>query len=1057
MPTMPMWSSPETVASSKHVLSLTTLNQKKEPMKGFFKLTTAALALVALASCNNDDLFENGKNAGGLSENALQVEVEEMIDGITTRAAFVPNGTANQIFWQDGDAIKVFDEAMLRYDDYEFSEKRATFENNDADKVKTPAYALTTDAFCYYSHNDWDATDVDKLYVYYDVLEASSSSMGTEADANWDEDEDIASTKGNKVKAYESSIPMFGTAASEDGKVKVSMRYLTGVLRVQMDQLPSTVNDIRIVGWKDQACTIPASMVGTFRATVSDDDEVITDAYLEEIAGNNYNNVIHVDISGAVRSEGTYIYFPLIAQAYGALQVYYSEDGGTTYKLYKKTKPFTVERAKVYRLNIAEFEIAGADAESVNFLLNQKKEQTGPVVVKTTSPTVLKDDDYVFQIPAGMKAENLTFDLSGIDGSGMTASKLEIESEDGKFAGDVVIDLGDGTVTSLDNLYLNLPKSNVIIKGNFGTTNLGLYEGTPTLKGEDKLIVKSLKTAAISEDEEARGFAATQIGSISPNYESFEGAEIGIEVGANTTVGSLLMERVFDNKVINATGIKIEGTASNVWAQVKEPIYNKYIAVPVTVGDKATVNQIHAASDITIGEKATVASIDEKEGDITINGEATVSGAVAAAKGDITISEKATIGGNISASEDNKIAISTEKAIAGTVDGGEVALSGKASVTGAIGGTTAPSSFSIAGAAKAATVTVDGEGTAEINLDAEGEAITTKLTLGDKAALTLTQGYIAQIDGGTADAATLTFAEGEGFTAIAGINNKLDIKNASVWNGKKIGDDFKAKYATAYPVTACQFATADFTAAVTLVNSIDLNNLAWTPVELKAAFNGNKKTIKNLSVTVADDKGAGLFKQITLSGAALAVNDLTIDGAAISAGTKSNAAVLAGILTGNGELDATGVVIKNATVAGKYNLGGLVGDAQSSVVASKCDVNGVTFTVDTPNNDPKADESDAKAGSVGQYVGKAAWAVIVDKAATSAINRATMGFKANFKIDGAGKVYYYYPGTTDVGLFANTTNAKYKVGDAAAITATLDTQSAVAAGKVGYYLEKSKY
>jgi hypothetical protein len=304
--------------------------------------------------------------------------------------------------------------------------------------------------------------------------------------------------------------------------------------------------------------------------------------------------------------------------------------------------------------------------------------------------------------------------------------------------------------------------------------------------------------------------------------------------------------------------------------------------------------------------------------------------------------------------------------------------------------------------------------TATLNLSAEGEAIKGDFTVANTA-VTLTQGYIKNIAGTTA---ALTFGEGEGFTAIGGITaSGFEFKNASTWNGKKIGDDFKGSYAHAYPMTGCMLATWDFSAATSLLNDIDLNNQAWAPVELKADFEGNEKTIKNLAVTATADN-AGLFSKISGGGM---IQNLTIDGAAVAATGKNNVGVLAG--SSNIGMTINKVVVKNATVEGKYYLGGFVGNTVGDItVDDKSNANGVTFTVNNPNNSPKiSDASDDKAGSVGQYFGIIKGTVDVP-ACTSTIDPATMGFKANFQVLSGNEAYCYYGGTRAVGLFTATTD-----------------------------------
>jgi hypothetical protein len=972
-------------------------------MKGFFKFTTAALALVAMASCSNDDILTNGQAAEAQAEGALQVEMEQLIDGVTTRSAYVPNGDANALYWEEGDVIEVFDEALLKYDMYEFSPKRTTFENNSVDNVKTPAFAFTAGntnwARNYFalSNHEWDSKK-DQVLVTYDILKATTTTPNVLGDVN----EEIASDKKDKKKAYQFALPMWGKATkAEDGKVSVSMKYLTAALRVQMSQLPSTWTDIRIVGFKDQACTPAnkADLTGTFKAIVSEYDEVNEDAQLEVLTPLDqakwgpvtYSNVLWVSFAdwnmeelAWLRANGGYVYLPLIAQYYGALRFEFSTDNGATWNFLKKTKPFTAKRATMYRMSIEEFETAGSDAESVNVLLEKEKDNTNDVEIPTTFPTEISAGKNVIKIPAGMKAPSITFDLEGINDAG-AGVPFEIESVDGKYAGPVILDLGDASVVSTSRINLNLPNSDVVIKGNLGTTPLG------NISANDKLIVKSLTIAPITEDETDRGFTPTSVGNINPNYESFSTGD-GIYVLEGATVSGNIRFWAPGEKgqFIENSEVVVNGTVTgNVNALLKDPEYTAdkkdyYAIIPVTVDGGTVGGFIRTASPITLTD-ATVGDVTSIWSDVTASG--------------------TTSANSLEATNEN--VIMSGKATSVDVAAPKVELSEEANVTNEAVATT----LSITGTAWAKDATMNADGTATINLTEEGEAITGTFTV-DNTAITLTQGYINTIAGTTA---ALTFGEGEGFTAFQTITATVEFKNASTWNGKKIADKFAAYNTTStnWVYTAVQLASNPYSASyIALGNDIDLNNEAWTPLALKTSFSGNAKTIKNLKVTATADN-AGLFSTITV-GALIA--NLTIDGAAVAATGKENVGVLAGSATAN--LTIEKVVVKNATVEGKYFLGGFVGKAMGANVSDDSNANGVTFTVNNPNNKPQiSDASDAKAGSVGQFFGAVDGAVVVP-AFTSAIDPATMGFKANFEVLAGNKAYCYYGGTRAAGLFA---------------------------------------
>lgn len=1160
-------------------------------MKSIFKLTTAALALVTFASCSNDLLGSDSAAEAGQTGKALVVEMEDLVDRASTRAAFVPNGTANQLYWQQGDQIQVYDEALLKHDDYNFVKKRGTFENFANDYVKTPAFAFTNDGTSSLTDQQWDNVK-NQVWVEYTISPTVWNGI----------DKDIASTKGNEVKAYEFSAPMWGEATKTDEGVKVNLKYLTAMMRIELGQLPVDAPRIRVSAYADQACKNPLWITGSFKAVVSEDDEINPDAQLNSIKGGGSvanGNRMTISFDGydadeweAIRKDGGFVYLPLIAQEYGALVFEYSLDGGTTWEFMSKTKPFTAKRGTMIRTNIKEFEIAGSDIESVNALLEAKKDETGAIVVSTTQVTEL---DYatdgtpknVIVIPAGMKAESLTLDLAGLDAT--AGLPFEIESADGKFAGDVIIDLSDGNIIAPANrnVYLNLPNSNVTVKGDFNQFSFGRF-GTAT---QDGLIVKSIKFADVDEDNLDKGHAHTAALDIIPDYAAFVGGG-SIEVGEGVAVRDIDLNKVGEkNETVKECTIKIDGTARNIMADVLvDPDYavsipandkkSFHVLNTIEIGEKgivtgttiATAGDVKIAGDasasgtittswgdVELSGKAQTKAVTATNGKITVSGEATASGKLTAkgditlsedvvvndvtsdegnivvsgkakgkdltatkgtitvsedavvddlnAKGDITISGNSEVGsvtsaGNITISDkakapaaganftatgkESKITINTEGVINGKVTAPEVAVSSKAEVKN----TTTTDKLSLTGTASLQNVTLNKKGTATINLDAEGEAIKGSLTLGGENKITLTQGYIFDITGADGE---LTFDKGEGFTAIASITaTGLKFANASTWNGKKIGKDFTAKYAHQYPMTGCMLASWDFSAATTLLNDIDLNNQAWTPVEVKTAIaiNGNKKTIKNVKVDASADN-AGLFATLA---AGASVKDLTIDGIAVTS-TKGNVGALVGktlggatfntvtvknaTLTGGEASDNIGGLVGStsgvtgdivrfvtvniaATITGRYNLGGLLGAAnvaRANIKTSKVD--NTTFKVVGIKDPVIGSKSDAKAGSVGMYVGTSNISVNSDakNAGTDAIEgkRADLGFKANFEVVGTNDWYFYYgcSGNNDCGILTGGSYAcgadTYTAGSAPATNAA--TTAAMTAKYHNYRLK----
>ncbi len=141
---------------------------------------------------------------------------------------------------------------------------------------------------------------------------------------------------------------------------------------------------------------------------------------------------------------------------------------------------------------------------------------------------------------------------------------------------------------------------------------------------------------------------------------------------------------------------------------------------------------------------------------------------------------------------------------------------------------------------------------------------------------------------------------------------------------------------------------------VVLVNTIDLNNMPWTPIgktgtggsSFVGTFDGNGKSIKNLYVdrtSINDDSdAAGLFGWIENNNAYngdCVIKDLTIEGAKVY-GNKYAGAV-AGYITATAKLE--NCTVTHTDING-YRVGGVVGFVNSSNIVDNCKINNSVVT-----------------------------------------------------------------------------------------------------------------
>lgn len=1011
-----------TVAKCKNRKLRNIINKKiKKSMKGLFKFTTAALALLTMASCSSDDLFGNSESAQTPEKGALVVEVEELVDRVSTRAAFVPDGKNNSVFWQDKkDFIEVFDEAMLKYDIYQFVAKKGSFVNIDEDgvtRVSEPKFALFggdkyAPGSSYITDFGWDYATDETTATFY-------------LPSTFSVNEDITA---DKKTAFESFLPMWGEATKDGDNVKVNMHYLTAVLRVYLKNAHANITDFMVSAFEDQACTKSLPINGYCVATIADSEGPNADAQLEftgsgssQIIVNNINNV----------TGDAYLYIPLFAQKYGALKFWYKSGG--TWKLIKTTKPMELKRQTVYRLDLESFEVAGDILESINAVLEAQKESTADVNITTQQTTNITPTDNVLKIPAGFKA-NINLDLAGLS---LASNNLEIESEDGQYAGTLVINTKAAAIGG-NNIYLNLPKANVAFVGDYSAINFGL----PTTSDEDndKLAVKSLTFS--NGDNTTPTTIANNV------YVDKESTD-AITVDKDATVKSIVLQQG-NETYANVSEIIINGTVTTIDADQDK---NKAI--------------------VTVGKDGSVGSAFTANGDITIEGTAA---AVTSNEGNITVGDKATVGGDITASK-GKVTFTSENAYTNAISAKEVELGGKANVTTV----TNAKNFTMKGQAKVGTVTIEKEGTAVIDVDAQDgncEAISGTLTVNPDVEITLTQGYINKIDNTACTGekpCKLNF--GTGFTAVKTVQTWDVIPSVSEWNGKALPAAMIPTYFGSDVWTACQFASVDkATGNVRLMNNINLGDKAWTMPALTKNFAGvdmkdykgldlkesKYPTISNVKIQNKDAKGkdidnAGLFSTVANK---VEISNIIVKNAQVTlTGDKKNAGILAGSATGiiyvsnvnvegsiettakfnnvggligdaatpcigwitTGTKDTKGVSVKLNKLQGQYNLGGFVGNISGTGWFNKCTLVDITggITAVGAQNTFNVDKAGVKeAGSIGLIAGNVANDINIDACKAKDVikgHKKELGFLADYiaTIADPVKIYCYFGSGTD--------------------------------------------
>lgn len=196
------------------------------------KLFPAALAMVALASCSNNDLFDfdGSKAVDGKTMNAT---IEEF--RASTRAAFAENKNdegkvdARELVWTAGDSYKVYGE-LATPDKY-------TLQNASAGKANGTFDLMTED----YNENPAFAV------FPYDGIDADRASKKLTVNLNdWAYGTAEVKDKGFNQGAFISNVPMFGKISAGDPK-SAAFGYMTALLRVDLSKLPKRTTRLFII------------------------------------------------------------------------------------------------------------------------------------------------------------------------------------------------------------------------------------------------------------------------------------------------------------------------------------------------------------------------------------------------------------------------------------------------------------------------------------------------------------------------------------------------------------------------------------------------------------------------------------------------------------------------------------------------------------------------------------------------------------------------------------------------------------------------------------------
>jgi len=448
-------------------------------MKKSIKFMTAAMAVLALASCSNDDFLSEGQRATVANKGEMIVEVDPLDNaGVGTRA-YRDASTDGFLQFVSTDKIRVYDNKLQNFDIYKSNDNGTKFfvEGEQGVKGSDAAYALFPADMVKRGYLD---KPTGKTFADYIIPEVITYDENSEYDAE------------EKGVYYASNLPMFGKVTSTaDGGLKVTgMRHVCAVVKISLENAYTNATYLRLTTMKALDGDPEAKpMSGTFTAALTTDEATRKDVKLE--AMEDYDDVkrypdLYIDLR-KVPSPTSVIYIPVVPGLDGDV-----DDVKLMYTMTDMDDPKDIaledwrdsgckfpnhemKQNSLYKAGHA-YELKEMSPNKVSQLLEQYKNSKSDIEINVTEKFLIDDTEngWIFNMPKLADGVNVTLNLAdmkgGVENAG--AEMLEIISADDEnpFTGKFTINVGDKVKGSADVFSFNnidMPKANIELAGDY--------------------------------------------------------------------------------------------------------------------------------------------------------------------------------------------------------------------------------------------------------------------------------------------------------------------------------------------------------------------------------------------------------------------------------------------------------------------------------------------------------------------------------------------------------------------------------------------------------------
>ena len=329
-------------------------------MKNIIKLIPAALALFVLTGCSSDDSANTANESEASSAEKLFVTMEEPQEEDAQEGStrsFLSRDLKIRMYDTD-DELQVYDVDMFRYDFYQFgwndeSHQKGVFTrfNNPSFLKKDPTWALYPSSAV--EHGFWNLDKESGETTVNAVMRIGLDEEGHAAPIVYHGTYQASDTE-HKTPLYIETAPRWGKVTLNGTALNTSLSYLTGLLRLQLTDVPAGNVQLRIQMVKG---TEPLYITGEFTAVIALNDEQIPGAALTADSygvGTGTTEIIvdlsqdKGDLQGADLTKAV-VFVPLVTTSEAVdIVASVSYNGGTTWKEIKRLQDKTVQRAKVY-------------------------------------------------------------------------------------------------------------------------------------------------------------------------------------------------------------------------------------------------------------------------------------------------------------------------------------------------------------------------------------------------------------------------------------------------------------------------------------------------------------------------------------------------------------------------------------------------------------------------------------------------------------------------------------------------------------------------------------